>query len=355
MICIASFSLVVGCERGDPPSTEGEPGPHAELSPEPSPPEPSPTEAKPGAATKPKSTALSEAQHDYERTPIQTTVSGEGEGPYEFKATWHTEVIELWREQLADYAGEPNLRYLEVGVFEGRSMIWMLENVLTHESSRATGADLLLDFYAPRLRRNLEASGAADRVELLKGPSQETLRGLHGVEYDIIYIDGLHTAAGVLADLVLSWDLLAVGGLMILDDYAWPGRNEGVPIPAQLRPQVAIDAFVTAHRDEVELLHRDWQVILRRTPNPCGDATHCRPIGPYLYSWNTGKLETREGEPVALSDEERTFLEYALLSRKFGSVGYTLKDTLASAPQFQALRARLGLELPEALPRPSGL
>ena len=43
----------------------------------------------------------------------------------------------------APYRGRPGLRYLEVGVFEGRSLLWMIDQVLTHPSSQATGIDIL--------------------------------------------------------------------------------------------------------------------------------------------------------------------------------------------------------------------
>ena len=39
--------------------------------------------------------------------------------------------------------------------------------------------------------------------------------------FDLIYIDGSHTAADVLTDAVLAFQLLRVGGVMIFDDYLW--------------------------------------------------------------------------------------------------------------------------------------
>ena len=70
--------------------------------------------------------------------------------------------------------------------------------------------------------------------------------------YDIIYIDGNHEAANVLADLVLSWDLLKVGGIQILDDYLLHGPLDPKRhFLEELRPQLAIDAFITAYRNPV--------------------------------------------------------------------------------------------------------
>ena len=51
--------------------------------------------------------------------------------PYEFTYDWFTSAVPVWTRVLAPYAGQPEIHYLEVGVFEGRSAIWMLNNVLT--------------------------------------------------------------------------------------------------------------------------------------------------------------------------------------------------------------------------------
>jgi hypothetical protein len=44
-----------------------------------------------------------------------------------------------------------------------------------------------------------------------------------------LYIDGWHSAFGALADGVMSWPLLNVGGVMIFDDYLWVPPKLGKP------------------------------------------------------------------------------------------------------------------------------
>jgi hypothetical protein len=98
---------------------------------------------------------------------------------YEFSDDWFTKNIPVWRRLLAEYVGAPNLHYLEIGVYEGRASIWMLENVLTHETSRLTALDI---FTSEQIRRrwldNVEKSGRANSVTTIKGYSQITLRDL---------------------------------------------------------------------------------------------------------------------------------------------------------------------------------
>lgn len=48
---------------------------------------------------------------------------------YSFTDDWFSIHIPIWAKALAPFAGKPNLKYLEVGVFEGRAAMWMLEEI----------------------------------------------------------------------------------------------------------------------------------------------------------------------------------------------------------------------------------
>lgn len=186
-------------------------------------------------------------------------------GQYSFSASdWFTDHIPVWKAALADYRDKQGIQYLEVGVFEGRSSIWMIENILTHSSSRATVIDPFVMVSETGdveqiFRANLHASGGADRTTIIKGYSQVELRKLPLDSYDIIYIDGSHAAPDVLEDIVLAWRLLNDGGLLILDDYEWPED-----LAPEQKPRIAIDAFVRCFRGQIEVVHSAYQVFLRK-------------------------------------------------------------------------------------------
>lgn len=252
---------------------------------------------------------LAPAEDHFYQSELHTSVDGDGEGPYRFTSGWHLQHTELWRATFADLAGQPSLHYLEVGVFEGRSLLWMFENVLTHPTSTATAIDVFAGDYAATFDDNLAAAGVADRVTKLVGPSARELRKLSGADYHIIYIDGSHTADDVLLDAALCWDLLAPGGLLVFDDYAWTGRRGADPLPPELRPQLAIDAFVAANRYALELVHRDYQLIVRKVENPCVPKDYCTPVGQYNYFWRNRELWNRSGGRVELSEAETTIIE----------------------------------------------
>lgn len=195
-------------------------------------------------------------------------------GNYDFpeKRDFFTYNIPVWEKALASYKGKPDIHYLEIGVFEGRSMVWMLENILTHPTCRLTGLDIFLDYIRDkgeviktRFLNNVKKAGGADRLTLIVGYSQVELRKLPLASFDIIYVDGSHAKPDVLEDAVLSWRLLKKGGLMIFDDYPYETnrgkRDEEWPMPA-------INAFVLINRPNLDIVSCDYQVIIRKREKP---------------------------------------------------------------------------------------
>ena len=249
----------------------------------------------------------------------------------------------LWKEHLAHLKGRPDLRYLEVGLFEGKSLIWMFRNVLTDPSSTATGIDL----FGPagleaRYRENIDREGVTDRVTTLIGYSNEMLRPLEPKSFDLIYIDASHVAPDVLRDAVLCWDLLKTDGILIFDDYEYLPH-----LPDELRPGIAIDSFVTAFRNELEVLTRGRQMIVRRVEPVCFG--ECSAIGPYRYFWSWQKKQTggtlydpRTGARVPLTAKERTIVE-RLLSRPFGETEVIVPSSFLRDAATQAVLRKLDL------------
>lgn len=179
---------------------------------------------------------------------------------------WTRHFVENATTHLLPLAGRP-LSYLEIGVFEGRSARWMLENVLTHLDSRMVGLDawpIEGDPFEERARANL--APFADKVEIVKGESGEVLRDRRfaAESFDVVYVDGDHRALNVLTDSVLMWPLLKVGGICIWDDYGWR-RAVWKRAARHERPRDAIDAFLSAIRGKCEVLFRNYQVGVRKT------------------------------------------------------------------------------------------
>lgn len=186
---------------------------------------------------------------------------------YRFTQDWFTHNISVWGTVMKEFQGKPNVNYMEIGTWEGRSLLWVLDNILTHPTSRLTAIDPLIDDpgwpdskdIKGTLFSNIRLSGQEDRVNVIVGFSQTELRKLPLESYDIIYVDGSHTASDTLEDLVLSFRLLKPGGLLIMDDY------QLYPLTQTFnRPKFAMDAFHVCFREQVEVVHYGFQVILRK-------------------------------------------------------------------------------------------
>ena len=60
----------------------------------------------------------------------------------QFTHDWFSHNIPNWALWLADFKYKPGLRGLEIGSLEGRSAVWLLKNILTHETSSLDCCDL---------------------------------------------------------------------------------------------------------------------------------------------------------------------------------------------------------------------
>lgn len=178
---------------------------------------------------------------------------------YVFSTDYFHEHEPHWRRHLAPLIGRPDTMALEIGSFEGRSAIWMLENILTVPGCRITCLDIFHD-WEPAFDHNIDISGQGHRVRKLKGRSENLLWTLQDERFDLIYVDGHHGAMNVLLDTMQAWTMLKSGGFLILDDYLWE-----LSLPRIDRPKMAIDLFLQVLRGQYQLLHKEYQVILRKS------------------------------------------------------------------------------------------
>lgn len=164
-----------------------------------------------------------------------------------------------WSEWLGSYKNKENLNFLEIGSQEGRSAVWFLTAILTHQTSRLTCIDPMWDNNESTFKHNIELTGAADKVRLIKKNSEEALLYLKENSFDFIYIDGSHMAINVLADSIYSWQLLKKNGLLLFDDYLWEPKK-----PKHERCQYPIDLFLNHFKDKIELIHKGYQVLVKK-------------------------------------------------------------------------------------------
>jgi hypothetical protein len=186
-------------------------------------------------------------------------------GRYRFTYDCFSSRIKCWTEVLAMIAGIPNVRFLEIGSFEGHSACWLLDNILTAPTASIVCIDLFPPSFERMFDRNIDASGSSAKVTKLKGRSEDVLRSLSGERFDAIYIDGSHEPGDVLDDATLSWPLLRSNGLLIFDDYRMVEDPLATLIqgPSE-RPEIGIDAFLSLQEGSFTTVHSGYQMIVRK-------------------------------------------------------------------------------------------
>lgn len=165
--------------------------------------------------------------------------------------------------------GTPS-KMIEVGSYEGRTSFWISDNM--HEF----GLDLEVFMIDPHIgsddiphtlseiRKNFENNINHARIRnpkhIFHHIDKKSTDGLLEIiakneKVDFIYVDGDHKSCQVLTDLVLSWELLKVNGVILCDDVTgWKFRDKNGVSSAQMSPKMAVDAFIQCNWHKLDLI-----------------------------------------------------------------------------------------------------
>ena len=170
------------------------------------------------------------------------------------------------------YKNLMNLSFLEIGVFEGRTSCWLIDNILVGTN----GILHCIDPYLTKKGKHNLSFHIGD-VIVYQEPSFKILTSFNEQDlftFDFIYVDGDHNATGVLKDLVLSWERLKVGGIMLMDDYEMEVKDPWFYVShpefaenKKLRfthPRIAIDAFLNIYRGQYEVVIDNYQIGIKK-------------------------------------------------------------------------------------------
>ena len=193
---------------------------------------------------------------------------------YQFTQDWFSWAPVVWEQLIPMLPGKR--AFLEIGSFEGRSTVWIVENMMedggfidcvdTWGGGEEHGEEDM-DAVFDRFQNNVKAAEAKyPQRRVCEHPftSQWALSQfnakMHGdTVYDFIYIDGSHIAKDVLTDACMAWPLLKPKGIMVFDDYVW-----GEPRDILHRPKPAIDCFTNLFAEELNIVHVGYQLIIQK-------------------------------------------------------------------------------------------
>jgi hypothetical protein len=186
---------------------------------------------------------------------------------YTFSVNTFTARIPSWTRHLGEFKGKPGIHYLEIGTFEGRSALWMAENIFTHPTSKLTIIDAFLEHNYKRFLANVNLSGEASRFTVLSGYSTHKIREVPFNSIDVAYIDGSGKGVVMLGDIVNTWNIVKVGGVIIISRYVLTPvlrRNAGI-LPGEPGPHEAIDAFLELYDPYITVMEfQPNQVFVRK-------------------------------------------------------------------------------------------
>lgn len=187
---------------------------------------------------------------------------------YQFTENWFVNHLPIWRGLFGKYAPE---RILEVGSFEGRSAAYITEECPSlrrlvcidmwqdHPGLQREFAGVQMSCVEKRFDDNMVVARRRRPNPIdfrkIKDKSAHALATLFAERqtFDLIYIDGSHMASDVLTDAVLAFQLLRLGGVMILDDYLWRDKDtDGSDI--LYAPKAAIDAFTNIFYKKISVM-----------------------------------------------------------------------------------------------------
>ena len=162
------------------------------------------------------------------------------------------------------------IKILEIGTYSGISLINIIKNI---PNSIGYGIDKWENYEENKLLENVDnlkvlnsfhhnakIEGISDRIIAIKGSSHEELLKLikNNDEFDFIYVDGSHLLLDCYIDLVLSWDLLSIGGILAIDDYLY---KKDIIIDS---PFEAVNHFLKIYEGKYNLLLKNFRVFLEK-------------------------------------------------------------------------------------------
>jgi len=176
-------------------------------------------------------------------------------------ATFRNRIYPVWKDL--------PISYVEIGVYEGMSLVWMMQHVLTHPDSHAIGIDpwLMCIKYdeeymdAVRHRAYHNLSPWKDRCSLIRGNSVEVIgRGLYREEKDlkrgstdICFVDGDHHELATTLDGELCLKLVRPGGWILFDQIHTSKKKPGFA-------QDGLELFLERNGKQVKKIWEDGRM-----------------------------------------------------------------------------------------------
>lgn len=170
---------------------------------------------------------------------------------------------------------------LEIGVFEGKTTNYIIDNMLTDIGKLICVDPLQNSYLIENLTPNDELNNIKYRncfkqqydrfikntepnfkkIELYRELSSTALPKLalkYKNQLDFIYVDGDHREQGVYLDGLMALELTKPGGIILFDDYLWEDCS-GIQTAKK-----GIDRFLNNHQNNIQILISNYQLAIKK-------------------------------------------------------------------------------------------
>ena len=154
---------------------------------------------------------------------------------------------------------------LEIGSYEGRSAIFFLKKYTEGQISCVDtwcGSDEHNKNEFINIEKNFDLNtnyfSKMNKLKKFKMTSDEFFK-INSDKFDLIFVDGDHSAKQVFKDINNSCNILNKGGYLILDDYMWWYYKD-----LKKNPSTPINEFILNNINEIKYLKVWHQVIVKK-------------------------------------------------------------------------------------------
>ena len=173
---------------------------------------------------------------------------------------WFSHNINTWNAILSKIK---NIKYLEIGSFEGRSAVFVGELINTNEMTCVDtfcGSDehsnINFDLVYKNCAKNISKLNI--KKKLFKNYSHDFFLK-NNEKFNVIYIDGSHHYEDVKKDFINSMTFLEKNGILICDDFFWTEYKN-----IKDNPIAAIIECYKKFENKLEILVINHQIIFKK-------------------------------------------------------------------------------------------
>lgn len=187
---------------------------------------------------------------------------------FQYTNDWFGRNINISMKILKNLFQNKPVKVLEIGTHEGRSAIWMLENLCKLSGSTFTSVDpyCIDDTTSPvntemykRFVHNIKLCTEFEKFNQFIDYSYNIMPKLIEEKkvYDIIYLNGSHLTPDVFQDAMHSHQMIESGGIILFDNAGFDENKQDGIMPA-------IKQFLAKYPDEYKVLLKEWQWMIQK-------------------------------------------------------------------------------------------